>query len=251
MRSKLAKHRIPATMSTQHPDNAAPAFWCNKSFINTTDEVEEAYLSFKDLGCDEYMWDWEGKFVDEAVIDKLFRRYTDFFKKHPLGKEKFLTYRIPNIWEEPGYRLIRPFINIAAASELAKEFKFHTPPIIEVILPMTRSADQVLQTEKMFRKIARINCQIFDDKAACSLSSIGMIPLIERVEDLCRAGSLVEEYLELYKKEYGIHPQYMRPFIARSDPALNAGLVPAVLASKVAISQFADLEKKTGVPMYP
>ncbi|MCX6733878.1 MAG: phosphoenolpyruvate carboxylase, partial [Candidatus Peregrinibacteria bacterium] len=91
-------HKIPSTMSTQHPDNANPAYWCDKSFISTTDEIEEAYIAFKDLGFDEYMWDWEGKFVDEAVIDKLYRKYNAYFKKHPLGKDKFLTYRIPNIW---------------------------------------------------------------------------------------------------------------------------------------------------------
>ena len=56
-------------MSTQHPDNACETFWSGKSFITTTDEIEEAYMAFRDLGCDEYMWDWEGKFVDEAVIE--------------------------------------------------------------------------------------------------------------------------------------------------------------------------------------
>ncbi len=79
------KRIIPATMSTQHPDNASAAFWCNKSFINTADEIEEAYIAFSDLGCEEYMWDWEGKFVDEAVIDKLFRKYTQYFQKNPFG----------------------------------------------------------------------------------------------------------------------------------------------------------------------
>jgi phosphoenolpyruvate carboxylase len=78
-----------------------------------------------------------------------------------------------------------------------------------------------------------------------------VIPLIETVDDLTRANEIIEEYLKRYKKEHNVYPSYMRPFIARSDPALNAGLVPAVLASKAAISHYYNLADKYGVPMYP
>lgn len=249
--------KIPATMSTQHPDNASDAFWCHKSFINTTDEIEEAYVAFSDLGCDEYMWDWEGKFVDEAVIDKLFRRYTKYFRKCELGKDKFLTYRIPNIWEERGYRLARAFINIVTSADLADELQFHSPPVMEVILPMTRSADQIMQTEQTFRKVAKLKCEIFDNgnngkkSKVCAFDQISVIPLVETVEDLTDVDKILEAYFKMYHKEYGKYPAYLRPFIARSDPALNAGLVPAVLASKAAISHFYALEKKYNVPMFP
>lgn len=244
-------HKIPTTMSTQHPDNANPAYWCNKSFISTTDEIEEAYVAFKDLGCDEYMWDWEGKFVDEAVIDKMYRRYSEYFKKHPLGRDKFLTYRIPNIWEERGYRLARAFMNIVTSADLAEEIGIKNPPIIEVILPMTKSADQIMKTEQTFRKIAKLKSEVFDESKNFTFNRIDVIPLIERVEDLTRADEIIEEYLKRYKKQYGTYPSYMRPFIARSDPALNSGLIPAVLASKAAISHYYKLEEKYKVPMYP
>lgn len=238
-------------MSTQHPDNAGAAYWCNKSFISTTDEIEEAYITYKDLGCDEYMWDWEGKFVDEAVIDKMYRRYAEYFKKHPLGRDKFLTYRIPNIWEEKGYRLARAFMNIVTSADLAEEIGITNPPIIEVILPMTKSADQIMKTEQTFRKIAKLKCEVFEPDKKCTFSYINVIPLIETVEDLTRADEIIEDYLKRFHKTYGHYPSYMRPFIARSDPALNSGLVPAVLASKAAISHYADLSRKYGVPMYP
>ena len=238
-------------MSTQHPDNAGNVYWCDKSFINTTDEIEEAYRAFKELGCDEYMWDWEGKFVDEAVIDKLYRRYTDYFRRNPLGKKKFLTYRIPNIWEERGFRLARVFINILTSADLAKEFKFHSPPVMEIILPMTKTADQIVKTEETFRKIAQLKRDAFDNGKDGALESIQVIPLIERVEDLTNIDTIIEPYLKAYKKEHKKFPAYMRPFIARSDPALNSGLVPAVLASKVAISLLAGVQEKYGVPMYP
>ncbi|MBI4994261.1 phosphoenolpyruvate carboxylase [Candidatus Peregrinibacteria bacterium] len=246
----LPMRLIPSTMSTQHPDNAGRAFWCGKSFINTTDEIEEAYTVFKELNCNEYMWDWEGKFVDEAVIDKFFRRYTDYFRRHPLGKEKFLTYRIPNIWEERGYRIARAFINIITSADLAIDFKFHSPPVIEIILPMVKTAKQIMEIEKMFRKTAKLKCKIFS-KDKCVLNSINIIPLIETAEQLTDIKSLLEDYLKMYKKTYGSYPNYLRPFIARSDPALNAGLVPAVLGAKAALAQIYELGKKYKVPMYP
>ena len=43
----------------------------------------------------------------------------------------------------------------------------------------------------------------------------------------------------------------MRPFIARSDPALNAGLVPATVAAKAALSQYRAFAAESGVDVYP
>ena len=79
---KKTKRKIPATMATQHPDHANVPYWKDSQpFINAQEEVEECYRSFQDLNCQEYMWDWEGKYVDEAVVDKLFSSYYDYFKK--------------------------------------------------------------------------------------------------------------------------------------------------------------------------
>ncbi|QQR83518.1 phosphoenolpyruvate carboxylase [Candidatus Peregrinibacteria bacterium] len=113
--------KIPATMATQHPDNAMAAYWNNKKFIDTLDEVEECYRMFDELKCTEYMWDWEGKFVDEAVVEKLFQRHHDYFKKHKLGKDVFLTFRIPNVDEESGFRLARAYMAILTADDTAHE----------------------------------------------------------------------------------------------------------------------------------
>ena len=242
--------KIPATMATQHPDNACAAFFCNKKFINTMDEIEECYISYKDLKCGEYMWDWEGKFVDEAVIEKLFQQYTDFFKKQSLGRDIFLTFRIPNIWEESSFRLARAYMSILTASDFAKDLGFHTPPIFEVILPMTTNAKQLIHVQETFQKVAQLKKQVFETKQK-SFDMINVIPLFESVDNLSNTPTILEEYFRSYKKEFGGKPEYLRPFIARSDPALNAGIVPAVLASKVAISDFFEIGEKYGVKMYP
>ncbi len=242
--------KIPATMATQHPDNAQPAFWNNKKFINTLDEIEECHRMFDELKCTEYMWDWEGKFVDEAVVEKLFQRYQDFFKKNRLGKDVFLTFRIPNVDEESGFRLARAYMSILTADDLAHELEMHTPPIFEVILPMTKNATQLMNVNRTFRQVAEFKEHAFNTKRKGN-QEFHVIPLFEGIEHLFNAGQVLEEYIEGCKAEFGEKPPYMRPFIARSDPALNAGLIPAVLSNKVALHRFHEVEQKYGVPMFP
>src|SRR5690242_9706055 len=104
--------KIPATMVTQHPDNAGTPYWHTEPRLTTQDETEEAYRSFAELGATEYKWDWEGKFVDESVLERLFGLHADYFKKHPLGKDVFLTFRLPNPKVETEFRVGRAFINI-------------------------------------------------------------------------------------------------------------------------------------------
>lgn len=237
-------------MATQHPDNASAAYWNNKKFISAADEIEECYRVFKEMGCTEYMWDWEGKFVDEAVIERFFQQYYEFFKTHPLGKDVFLTFRIPNVDEESGFRLARAYMSILTAADLADQLKFHNPPIFEVILPMTKSAEQLMNIHRTFNQVAHFKREVFKTKHDHA-QSIHVIPLFEEVRDLCHADEVLEEYFNLYKKEFGRAPEYLRPFIARSDPALNAGIIPAVLSSKVAIQKFHKLGEKYNVPMFP
>src|SRR3990167_9056560 len=98
---------IPTSMATQHPDNAAAPYWQQSAFVSTAAELKEAFLCFSDLGIDEYNWDWEGKFVDEAVVDRLLHKYFEYFAQHPLGREKFLTFRLPNPRVEKQFRLAR------------------------------------------------------------------------------------------------------------------------------------------------
>jgi phosphoenolpyruvate carboxylase len=43
----------------------------------------------------------------------------------------------------------------------------------------------------------------------------------------------------------------MRPFIARSDPALDGGFIAAVLSAKAALSEYFIFEKQTGIKIYP
>lgn len=239
-------------MATQHPDNAQGPYWRdNKSpYIDTHDEVAECFHSFADLDCDEYMWDWEGKFVDEAVIDRLYYRHSDYFKKNALGKDKFLTFRIPNTMTEKGIRLARAFMGIITAAQAAKDLGVYSPPLFEVILPMTTSAQQLIKVVKKFNNLIGYEKKIFDD-VSFGKNKLEMIPLIEGSVSLLKSQPLLIEYAKEFKNVYGEAPQYIRPFIARSDPALDAGFVPASLAARAAISEYYTFESKTKIKVYP
>jgi phosphoenolpyruvate carboxylase len=245
--------KIPQIMATQHPDNAFGPYWRSgddSPYVSTNDEVPECFHAFSDLDCDEFMWDWEGKFVDEAVIDRLYHNYADYFKKNALGKDKFLTFRIPNTSNESGVRLARAFMGIITAAQAAKNFGMHSPPMFEVILPMTTSADQLIAVIKKFKKLTGYEEQIFE-KVFYGNHPLDVIPLIEGSVSLLESKPLLKKYVKKYRGIYGKNPKYLRPFIARSDPALDAGYVPAVLAARAALSEYYAFEKESKIKVYP
>lgn len=249
--TKRPKRKFPATMATQHPDHATVPFWKKNGdpFINTQEEIEECISSFKDLHCREYMWDWEGKYVDEAVVDKLLSSYYDFFKRVQLGKDVFLTFRLPNIWKEKGYRLARAYMGILTFEDMTADLGFPHPPVFEVILPMTDDAKKLIHLQKTFSQVAKLKHAVFGNRKG--IEYLRVIPLIEGISELTASGKILNDYLTLHQKTYGTRPDYLRPFIARSDPPLNAGLVPAVVAAKIALSEYYRFEDETGVPVYP
>lgn len=241
--------KIPTTMATQHPDNAGKPYWYGQAYLSTAAELEECYRCFSQLGIDEYNWDWEGKFVDEAVVDRLLHRYYKYFKKHNLGRDKFLTFRIPNPRIEKQYRLARAFMVIITSSQLGKHLGFENPPIFETILPLVETAEEILEIQKAFHSLVNLEHKLL--KMEDAIKNIEIIPLFEQVGKIANSAEILGKYIDLYKKTFGVKPQYLRPYCARSDPALNSGLVPTILAVKVALSSYIDLEKESGVKLFP
>lgn len=244
------KRKIPTTMASQHPDHASTPYWHDNAFIPVQHESEETFLAYSDLGIDEYKWDWEGKLVDESVMERLLSNYYSYFKENQLGKEKFLTFRLPNPKAETEFRLARAFINLLSAAALAKKVGLHTPPLFEVILPMTETAEEMLAIQKAFKEISDLKNELlrFD---ATTIENLEIIPLFEQVDTIINSDEILKKYIALYKKEFKKVPEYMRPYTARSDPALNSGMVPTVLAIKIAYSRYRKLEKTTGIKMFP
>jgi phosphoenolpyruvate carboxylase len=244
-------------MSTQHPDNVAMPFFAQSSLITAEDEVREAYYAFSHLGCDEQMWDFEGKEVDGHVVEKLLSTYESFFAEHPIGERVHLTPRIPNPAVEPMQAkiVLEVLQSLPRHADIARVFYDRDrPPILELINPMTTSARELARVREYYERFVAGMEEITlggDERplgtwfGRFTPPTVRMIPLIEDREHLLAAGDLVREYLRDREDDH------MRVFIARSDPALNYGDVSATLLALVALQRLAALEREIGVPIYP
>ncbi len=244
------RRKIPTTMASQHPDHARVPYWHDKAFISTQDEANECYLDFSELGIGEYKWDWEGKLVDESVLERLFSEHYEFFKAHPLGKDIFITFRLPNPKVQTEFRLGRAFMNILSACSFAKQVGMHTPPLFEAILPMTENALSLAAIQEAFREMAGLKHDLYRLKDN-TLKHLGLIPLFESVDTILDADRILQEYIGFHEELFNHKPVYLRPYMARSDPALNSGMVPTILAIKIALSKFRHLSEQSGIPFYP
>lgn len=236
-------------MVTQHPDHANKPHWHDSAFLTTHDEAEEAYRSFSELGATEYKWDWEGKLVDESVVERLFGKYFDYFSKNPLGEKTFLTFRLPNPRIQNEFRVGRAFINMATAAAVAKHFGFNVPPLFEVILPMTENAQEMIALQEAFVEIHALKHPLW--RLDGFLTNIRVMPLFESVGSIINSDKILAKYLQLHRKQFHKQPPYMRPYVARSDPALNSGMLPTILAIKIAFSRYKVLAEKESLPLYP
>jgi phosphoenolpyruvate carboxylase len=245
-----SSRKIPATMATQHPDHACKPFWHASEFISTAHEAYESFVCFSELGIDEYKWDWEGKLVDESVLERLLSDHWSYFKKHPLGRERFLTFRLPNPKVENEFRMGRALMGILSAAGLARQVGLYSPPLFEVILPMTESAEEMINIQEAFAEIACLKHPLYHFENGC-LKHIQIIPLFEQVSTIINSHKILTRYLKIHKEKFGFLPDYMRPYVARSDPALNSGLVPTVLAIKIAFSRYQQFETKYNIKLYP
>ncbi len=248
---------VPKVMSTQHPDNATPAPFADEAgVLKGEGEVAEAVSVFA-MGCDEQMWDSEGKEADNQVVRKLLTNYPDFFQnERQLGRDIALTLRVPNPRIERDMRksmveaLPERAFGLGYGSRLLWR---RTCRSQEVILPMTTSAEELSLVEAYYRRIivgqedrTLLDGQSVKDWVGEFLpKGVRVIPLIEDMEHILYCDRIVEEYVQ------DRDLPYQRVFLARSDPALNYGIVGAELILKVGLLRLHNLERKLGLPLYP
>jgi phosphoenolpyruvate carboxylase len=240
--------KIPTVMVSQHPDNASKPSWHTDAYIRDHDEVKECYYAFSKLGVSEYKWDWEGKFVDESVFERLVSDYPTFFHKNQLGRDKFLTFRLPDYRVNTEFRLGRALMGIISAAGLAQEIGFCSPPIFEAILSMTQTAEEIIAIQEAFIELASLKNPLYKNSL---MKNINIIPLFEDINRIMDSSLILEKYIHLHKSKFGKFPSYLRPYLARSDSALSSGLIPSILAIKVALSKYAKFTKDTGVETFP
>src|SRR2546427_649539 len=153
--SLVPTKRIPRCMSTQHPDNRAIRVSAQSAPPTAEDEVREAYYAYSHLGCDEQMWDFEGKEVDGHVVEKLLSTYESFFAEHPIGESVHLTPRIPNPALEPTQAkvVLEVLQSLPRHADIARVFyDRERPPILELIHPMTTSARELDRVREYYER---------------------------------------------------------------------------------------------------
>lgn len=244
-------------MSTQHPDNVNSPFFAESTELGGEDEIQEAYYAFSHLACDEQMWDCEGKEVDNFVVKKLLTKYESFFREKRLGKDVFITLRVPNpaIEKSEAKILLETLESIPRSFDAAKLFYGNDiPPVFEVILPMTASSADIDRIYRYYRDFVvgkqnkafgRGGIKIAEWIGEFKPETINIIPLFEDIDHMLNAHNVLEKYLQDKNLEY------QRVFLARSDPAMNYGLVSAVLLNKIALQRLHGLSKRIGVAIYP
>lgn len=249
--------KIPRCMSTQHPDNVNSPFFAENMKLNGEDEIQEAYFVFSHLGCDEQMWDCEGKEIDNYVVKKLLTKYESFFREKKLGKDVFLTLRVPNptVEKSEAKILLETLESIPRSFDVAKLFYGEdVPPIFEVILPMTTSHNCLDRIYRYYRDfvVGKQDKTLRDGDLTIAEwigefkpEKINIIPLFEDMEHMLEAHNITKKFLQDKKLDY------QRVFLARSDTAMNYGQISAVLLNKIALQRLHEMSKEIGVEICP
>ena len=250
----------PRLMSTQHPDNATLPFFTADETIEGEDEIQEAYYVSSHLGCDEQMWDFEGKEGDEYVVKKLLSRYDEYFGERRLGEGFRLTVRGPNpdVEESEAKILLEILESIPRSYDAARLFaeehdESAVAPIHEVIVPMVTDAGQINAVHEYYERFVtgKADDVVWDDRSVeewvgeFEPRRIDVIPLIEERAAMLRADDIVRSYATAQDRDS------VRVFLARSDPALNYGSLSADLINKVALQRLYRMAEDVGVDVHP
>jgi len=248
---------IPRCMSTQHPDNVTQPFFVEGVQIGGEDEIQEAFYAYSHLGCDEQMWDYEGKEVDQFVVKKLLTKNEAFFKEKKLGRDVRLTVRVPNpeFEKAEGKILLETLESLPRSYDAARLFYGENiAPIFEVILPMATSAKSLgriyhyykdIVAGKQHSEVRPGDITIGEWIGEFGPQEIQVIPLFEDEQHMLGSADILEEYL----KDKDV--EYQRVFLARSDPAVNYGSISAVILNKIALQRLHRLSERRGIPIYP
>ncbi|MBI2541533.1 phosphoenolpyruvate carboxylase [Candidatus Woesearchaeota archaeon] len=253
----MPQTNVSRTMSTQHPDNVNSPFFSDSPELHGDDEIKEAFYAYSHIHCNEQLWDCEGKEVDNFVVKKLLNKYEPYFRRHKLGKDVFLTLRVPNpsVEKSEAKILLETLESIPRNFDAAKLFYNEgIAPIFEIALPMTTNTKELVRLAEYYKNhvVGKQHSSIGGDMTIAEWignfqpEKLRIIPLIEDKASILSADSIVEAYLKKEKID-----DYQRVWLARSDPALNYGNLATVLVLKVSLQKLDALQKKSSVEILP
>lgn len=252
----MPSHNVSRAMSTQHPDNVNHPFFSDSAEIGGEDEIKEVFYTYSHIHCNEQLWDCEGKEVDNFVVKKLLSKYEPYFSKHVLGKEIFLTLRVPNpsVEKSEAKVLLETLESIPRNFDAAKLFyNDEVVPIFEIALPMTTDYRELVRISQYYKHhvVGKQHSKLHDMTIAEWIGhfkpdSLRIIPLIETKENILSPEKIVENYVTHEKIE-----GYQRVWLARSDPALNYGNLATVLMLKISFQKLHELQKELALDILP
>jgi len=229
-------------MMTQHPDAASRC-------VSVQEEVDEAVYGLlpspKGLGIEEIMIDFEGKLTPyhqtgQIVLELLNKGITP-------GKDVHITPRVASASKETVFRQLMALMSIVEANVRAIE-QTKTQAVKEVIIPMCETAMDIVEARKRIGDVIQLGHREFGIEE--DINSIQPIPLVEEVPELLSIDSMLSEYIEKCQA-LGFHTERIRFMVGRSDPALSYGMVPAVLAAKVAVAKAFEIGAGYGIETIP
>jgi len=244
-------------MSTQHPDNVNHPFFSDTSELGGEDEIKEVFYSFSHIHCKEQLWDCEGKEVDNFVVKKLFSKYEPYFSKNILGKDVFLTLRVPNpnVEKNEAKILLETLESIPRNFDAAKLFyNDDIAPIFEIALPMTTNSKELIRISEYYKNhvVGKQHHKLSGEITIAEWigefqpESLRIMPLIEEKDSILNADNIVKGFLDTEKVN-----NYQRVWLARSDPALNYGNIATILMLKISLQKLADLQKELSIDILP
>lgn len=233
---------IPATMMTQHPDSAS-------RYVSVRDEPGEAIDALTPqpigLGLEEVMVDYEGKLTPyhqtaEIALGLLERGLVG-------GRDVLVTPRVPSATKETVFHQLMALMSVIE-SNYQLESAGSGGSIREVIVPMVESAAELVDVRRRIQDVIELGHKEFG--ISPDPNAVQVIPLVEEVPELLGAGRILAEYIDR-AREADFHVTKLRVMLGRSDSAMIYGMVPSVLAVKVAISDCFATGREKGVDIYP
>ena len=236
--------KFPSTAATQFPDNASRPFWSFKDTVSASDDFFDCYVAFKELSCHEYVWEWQDRKLDELLVNKLVKHYRAFFKKCPIGKGCFLTFKVnsPDALEKIG----RLYMSVISSNDFAQAQKMFTPPLFEVIHPPT-STDEMFRFSQLYNETVGMASEKLEHD--CGPKILSLIPT--HIFSGSKWYTNLNSYFTKFQASFRCRIDYFRPLIPRSSAADKLGFVASVLATKRALSSYASFSKITGIDACP
>jgi len=233
---------IPTTMMTQHPDSAS-------RYVSVRDEPREAIDALTaqpiGLGLEEVMVDYEGKLTPyhqtaEIALGLLERGLVP-------GRDVLVTPRIPSATKETVFHQLMALMSVIESNYQLSQ-SGSEGAIREVIVPMVETASELVDVRRRVQDVVELGHKEFG--ISNDPNTIQVVPLIEEVPELLSAGRFLGEFIGK-ASESGYEIPYLRMMLGRSDSAMVYGMVPSVLAVKVAISDCFAMGRERGIEVYP